>query len=310
MFPKISVIVPVLNRENLILRCLDSVLGQTVKPFEIIVVDNGSSDSTVSSVKSWISKNEQLGISMRLLSQPIRGACHARRLGMEQARGEYLSFFDSDDVMRENLIEETSQVIEKNRQADIVCWPCRIHNLDGSSKIPPFMPHNPIEGHLIHSLLRPQGYVVRKEFIEKAGGWSKPITVWNDLELGMRLLLNNPEIKSINKLLAEIYSQEVSITGKDFSSKEGEWEKTLHEMEEVISNSEHPQKKKIAGILNYRKIVLAAQYFKEGNFKYANNLLEEALKETGSIKKTLGKLVFRYASLGLRGSWRIVRFAY
>ena len=310
MKPTISVIVPVLNRERLILRCLDSILHQTVKPYEIIVVDNGSEDNTYQLVENWMGSNRDCEINLKLIRQPIKGACVARQKGLENAEGDFVSFFDSDDVMLPDLIERVTETLSLNPESDIVCWPCRIILLDGSIRIPPFLPHNPIEGHLIHTLLRPQGYIVRKDFIERSAGWSKSIKVWNDFELGLRLILKNPACRPINKVLAEIYSQEESITGKDFSSKEGDWEKTIEEMEKVNSNSNHPEKAKIAKILNYRKAILAAHYYREGNKNGASKLMEDTLANKTLYQKLVLTFSYHYTRLGMRGAWRIVRFAY
>lgn len=307
---EVSVIVPVYNREKLVTRCLDSISRQSVAPREIIVVDNGSTDNTYNTVKDWINKNRSLGTRLKLIKESRKGACRARQRGLEASEGNYLIFFDSDDEMRPNLIEEATNKLSVIPSLDIVCWQCRISLLDGSQKIPSFDVKDPIENHLIHTLLRPQGYMVRKEFLESAGGWEKPVKVWNDYELGLRLLLNDPRIAGINKVLAEIYAQEESITGKDFSSREGEWEKVIHEMEEVNSKSNHPQKKRISKILNYRKAILAAHYYREGNKEGAENLLKEALTGKGLKDWCLLQFTYHYTKKGLRGVWRLVRFAY
>ena len=303
---KISVIVPVYNREHLVVRCLDSILSQTEAPNEIIVIDNASTDSTFTVVQDWINRNKRNDLSFKLLSQPERGACQARQKGLENSEGEFVIFFDSDDVMNPTLIEKARKKILTNPSVDIVCWKCRIHHLDGSLQIPHFNSLKPVENHLYHTLLRPQGYIIRKEVIEKAGGWQKPLKVWNDLELGLRILLKNPELIDIKEVLAVIYSQDESITGRDFSSKEGEWEKSLEEMAKENELHDHPLKEKIGRILNYRLTVLAAQYRKEGNKKGAKKLLRSSLQDKSIKEKIL--LLFSYYAIShkVRGTWRII----
>lgn len=310
MLPSISVVVPVFNREQLIERCLDSILRQTLLPKEIIVVDNGSVDSTYHTVKEWMTKNSLSGVNMKLLSEESPGACAARRKGLENATGDYLIFFDSDDEMHSDLIEKAANVISSNPETDIVCWKVRIHQLDKSIKIPAFITKNIIESHLIHTLLRPQGYMVRKDFLVKAGGWQKSVDVWNDYELGLRLLIKKPILKAIDEILAEIYAQEISITGKNFSSKEGKWERTLEEMEEENKNSGIPEKDSIIKILNYRKAILAAHYQREGNKGGAKKLMKQTLKEISFKDKMHLIFSYHYTKLGLRGAWRIIRLTY
>ena len=302
MKPKISIIVPVLNRAELIIRCLESIKNQSLLPYELIVVDNGSTDETVANVTRWMLANGTTGIKLHILEESVKGACAARRKGLNNAHGNYVIFFDSDDEMRKDLIKTASDAVENDNDIDIVCWKCKLHLLNGKTKVPTFNVSNPIENHLIHALLRPQGYMVRKDFLIKAGGWQKNIAVWNDYELGLRLLLSNPKIKGIKKILADIYSQEDSITGKKFSDKEGKWEQTILEMRRTNELSKHPAKERISRILDYREIILAAHYSKEGKTESGEKLLEDTIKRAGQ-NPTLFKFIYNYTRKGGRGAW-------
>lgn len=306
----LSVVIPVLNREKLLIRCLDSILTQTILPDEIIVVDNGSTDSTLRVARDWAKHYGEKIDSFKILSEPLRGACRARLRGQQEAISKYVIFFDSDDVMHPDLIENVRNAILYSNDADIICWKSRIHELNGNTRVPPFLPDSPLEGHLIHTLLRPQGYAVKKDFLISSGGWNKSLKVWNDLELGLRLLLKNPKIIAIDKVLSDIYAQKESITGTDFSHKEGEWEITLDEMQKEVGNSYSSFKEKILKVLDYRRIILAAHYFKEGNIKGAENLLQPVLKSKNKKDRLILKLAYLYTRKGGRGVWRLVRLAY
>lgn len=310
MKPKISVIVPVFNRSNLIVRCLDSIINQTFPPFEIIIVDNASTDETYAVVERWMQANSNKGIPLLLLTEEKRGACHARQKGLENASGDYISFFDSDDMMRSGLIERVSQEIESRPEIDIISFQNIIYGLDGKEKIPAIIKSDLIESHLIHSQLRTLGYIVKKEFLIKAGGWRKKLPVWDDYELGLRLLLKNPDFIFIDEILADIYPQEESISGVSFSLKQGEWESTLDEMEKDNSETNHPQKKKIGRIINYRRAILAAHYYREKSFKEAENLLNETLGKVSPKDKILLMTAYRYTRRGGRGIWRLLRHFY
>ena len=93
MKPQISVIVPVYNREHLVERCLDSIIGQDVKPYELIVVDNNSTDGSRTVIKSWMQRHADAGLKFLLLDEKKPGACTARQKGLENAVGEWVSFF-------------------------------------------------------------------------------------------------------------------------------------------------------------------------------------------------------------------------
>lgn len=87
----VSAILPVYNRETSVARAVESVLAQTYRPLELIVVDDGSTDGTRRVL-------EQFGARITLLRQPNAGAYAARNLGLRHARGEFVAFIDSDDV--------------------------------------------------------------------------------------------------------------------------------------------------------------------------------------------------------------------
>ena len=307
MDPKICIIIPVFNREKLVERTLNSVLAQSSLPDELIVVDNASTDMTYSTVENWIEKNRKYGINIKLLTQEKRGACCARQEGLNNADSEYLIFFDSDDEMLPHLISNARQELRNNPDADIICWSCKIKQLDGNLRVPPFDISKPIENHLVHTLLRPQGYMVRKKFLQRAGGWEKDIPVWNDFELGLRLLLQNPVIYGVKGAQALIHAQENSITGPNFSSKEGQWESTIDEMVKMVESSTHDSKKMILRILDYRRAILAAHYYKEGNEDSATKLIKTTLKLKSSYDKILLKCAYYYTRKGYRGAFRFLR---
>src|SRR5436309_9355229 len=89
--PMFSVIVPTFNRASLLRQALDSVLAQTFAEYELIVVDDGSTDDTANVVASY-------GSRVYFLQQANRGPGAARNLGAAGAKGEYLAFLDSDDL--------------------------------------------------------------------------------------------------------------------------------------------------------------------------------------------------------------------
>lgn len=114
--PVISVIVPVYNSEKFLYRCLMSILNQTMKNIEIIVVNDGSTDSSLDIMKKFSEKYNNFTI----LNLKNVGAAKARNEAISIARGEYLSFVDSDDFILPNFLE----ILYNNAatyNADIVC---------------------------------------------------------------------------------------------------------------------------------------------------------------------------------------------
>lgn len=126
----ISVIIPVYNREKTIERAIRSVLNQTYRDLELIVVDDGSSDKTMEIVESI--KDERL-IPYRLKKNS--GACVARNKGIELARGEYIAFQDSDDEWLPEKAENQLKVMKANNAMISFCQFKR-HDEKGESVFP------------------------------------------------------------------------------------------------------------------------------------------------------------------------------
>ncbi len=96
----VSVIVPTYNRASFLLQAMDSVRAQTYRPVELVVVDDGSTDGTPEAVSAWASACAPDGaFELRYLSQRNQGAPVARNRGLQECRGEYVMFLDSDDMI-------------------------------------------------------------------------------------------------------------------------------------------------------------------------------------------------------------------
>ena len=111
---KISVIIPVYNDEKYLAQCLDSVLRQTYSNLEIILVDDGSTDSTPELCEKYREKYANI----RILHKKNGGVGSSRNAGLEMATGEYVLFVDHDDLLSETHIEELYKLLKKN-DADI-----------------------------------------------------------------------------------------------------------------------------------------------------------------------------------------------
>lgn len=110
----ISVVIPAYNVEKYICQCMDSVVNQTYKELEIIVVDDGSSDNTLQILKRYESSDKRVSI----YEQENKGAGAARNLGLSKASGEYIIFLDADDFSELNMLEEALKFL-KEKDADV-----------------------------------------------------------------------------------------------------------------------------------------------------------------------------------------------
>ena len=123
--PKVSVIIPVYNVEAYLRQCLDSVIKQTLEEIEIICVDDGSTDSSLEILKEYAAKDKRITV----LKQKNLHAGVARNAGLAVARGEYLSFLDSDDFFELNMLEEMYQKAS-NCHADFCICHVKIYNMN------------------------------------------------------------------------------------------------------------------------------------------------------------------------------------
>ena len=105
--PEISVIIPVYNSEATIDKCLKSVTSQTIKSFEIIVINDGSTDLSGELLCKW-------GNEIKLYNQENKGAPSARNFGFKKSRGRYVIFCDADIVMEPTMLEEMHDALEDN----------------------------------------------------------------------------------------------------------------------------------------------------------------------------------------------------
>ena len=106
MNPKVSVVIPTYNRATTVPRAIESVLAQTVSDLEVIVVDDGSSDDTGKVL------GEMFGYRIRYYAQTNQGASVARNKGVEEARGEWIAFLDSDDLWEKDKLEWQLKALE------------------------------------------------------------------------------------------------------------------------------------------------------------------------------------------------------
>lgn len=109
--PLVSIITPLYNSEKFIKETLESVLNQTYKNWEMIIVDDCSSDRSVEIVEKYQQKDERIKL---LKNKKNLGGAGARNRGIESARGKYIAFLDSDDLWKNNKLEKQIIFMEKN----------------------------------------------------------------------------------------------------------------------------------------------------------------------------------------------------
>ncbi|WP_049946208.1 CDP-glycerol glycerophosphotransferase family protein [Butyrivibrio sp. WCD2001] len=118
---EVTVVVPSYNTDDFIDQCLDSITNQTFKDIEVIVVDDGSTDSTVKKINKHIKKDKRI----RLIEQEHSNAGEARNKGLREAKGKYIVFWDADDFFEPQAIENLYDRAEAKAADIVICWHCK-----------------------------------------------------------------------------------------------------------------------------------------------------------------------------------------
>ncbi|HIZ81379.1 MAG TPA: glycosyltransferase [Candidatus Mediterraneibacter pullistercoris] len=126
--PEVSIITPIYNGEKYLKECIDSILNQTFADFELICVDDGSTDHTNEILDEYKTKDHRV----RVYHQKNQYAGVARNTGMDHAEGKYILFLDSDDFFQPDMVEKLYEQIEKDK-ADICV--CAGYQYDDKNKI-------------------------------------------------------------------------------------------------------------------------------------------------------------------------------
>ncbi len=186
--PTVSVIIPTFNRGWIIRDAVDSVLGQTYRDFELIVVDDGSSDRTADILREY-------GDRLRLVGQACRGVSAARNSGVRAANGRLLAFLDSDDLWLAGKLAEQVAFFEKTPSA-LICQTEEIWIRNGM-RVNPRKRHRKPSGLIFRPslelcLVSPSAVMVRRELFDRVGLFDEELPACEDYDLWLRVSCRFP----------------------------------------------------------------------------------------------------------------------
>jgi glycosyltransferase involved in cell wall biosynthesis len=183
MPPLVSVIIPTYNRCPLVREAIESVLAQRFRDFELIVVDDGSTDGTVGELGSF-------GGSLRLVRQDRKGVAAAQNSGVAVTRGRYIAFLDSDDLWLSNKLAIQTAFMEQNTDFEISqteeIWLRRGVRVNRKEK------HRKASGDIFRRsldlcLVSPSAVMMTKALFERLGGFDEAFPVCEDYDLWLRI---------------------------------------------------------------------------------------------------------------------------
>lgn len=272
----------------------------------IILVDNGSTDDSAALCRDFAATRP----NVRCISQPSGGAAAARNAGLAAVETEWVYFFDSDDVFSAPVAFFQWPDVTSYDALDVICLPTQMERStpDATRLIPrDFRPTASPADQILISMLATQTMLLRTAFLRSIGGWNETLPVWNDWELGLRVLLNAPRLQWVatSAPYHRIRLHAASLTGSRFSERATGRFLALSAAESLINASSNgvpssPDPKKLLRALDLRRGILCGHLLRE----------HYALTAADKPRTRRARLLMHYVRLGLRGAWRIARHLY
>ncbi len=280
----ISTIIPTYNRAHLITETLNSVLAQSYTNWECIIVDDGSTDRTLAIIKTFTKKDARFKIFERP-ENFRKGAAVCRNIGLRNAKGSYIQFLDSDDLLESNKFESQLDVLTGKDKLSMAT--CKWGRLDKENSNPKKYSSLPIYRNYSNpsKLLKAFGnrytffpvhcYLTSVSLIKLAGNWNEDLTVNDDGEFFSRVILNSNSIFFTGKTYA-IYR---SGSGNRLSQLETEeqieqyiksWKLIDETVINLINEKDHPYTKHAKTML-YHKVKLKFPNLIERNKEFFKN---------------------------------------
>lgn len=213
-----SIIIPLYNKAAYIQKAIHSVMSQTYQEFEVIVVDDGSTDKSLKMLQSTIIDLQVPEEKIRIIEQENQGVSSARNNGVKCAKYEYIAFLDADDWWEATYLEEMKKLIEDYRTAGIYgCGYYKVKNgnlIEGnvgvdSTFISGEIDYFKVYAKTMYMPLCTSATVVRKDVFINLGGFKPKLKAGEDFDLWVRIVRRYP-VAILKKPLA-FYNQDVEL---------------------------------------------------------------------------------------------------
>jgi glycosyltransferase involved in cell wall biosynthesis len=186
--PLVSVIVPTYNRRPMVRVAVESVLGQTYSSFELIIVDDGSTDGSFESLSGC-------DPSATIIRQERKGVAAARNAGVAIAHGKYVAFLDSDDLWARNKLAIQTEFMEQNPGV-VICQTQEVWLRDGV-RVNPKNKHRKRSGDIFQAsldlcLVSPSCVMMTRSLFKDIGGFDEAFPVCEDYDLWLRIAVDHP----------------------------------------------------------------------------------------------------------------------
>jgi len=302
--PNVSVVIPTYNRERYVVRAIDSVLGQKYTDYEVIVVDDGSTDGTKDKLRIY-------GDTIKYVYQHNSGVSAARNRGIQLAAGKWLAFLDSDDEWGADYLDRQMRGVHENPGVCMQTTDCLFIGLNGDRRryfeinrsIGEFHGEDylyfekPFSFVVKHGPWQIGSTIILREAINKAGMFDTNLTISEDFDLMARVALQGA-FGMINEALIRVYRRDESIaclTGwaKDNPIRARESDGEIYQKLKQIEALSNKERKALNELLSANRRAIGNILIEQGRPREARKYYEEAVFIYPSIA-SLGKLVLSF----------------
>ncbi|PIK13751.1 glycosyltransferase [Halobacteriovorax sp. JY17] len=260
---KISVIIPTFNRAEILERSLKSVLQQSYQDFEVLIVDDGSTDKTYSTVKKYFSDKR-----VKYIYQSNKGVSAARNLGVSLSSYDWISFLDSDDEWLSNKLDKQVALLQENSSLEF------IHSeenwIRNGKKVNQPKHYKKFGGNIFLKCLSlcaisPSTVLMTKRLFKEVGGFSSDYIVCEDFDLWLKIT-SKYEVGLVDEFLINKYGGHEDQLSTKFFAMDLFRVRSLVHILEIRDFTERIKEEIISVILSKSKILLKG-YEKHENFK-------------------------------------------
>ena len=244
---KVSIIIASYNSEKFINRAINSVLNQTFKNWELIIIDDASIDRTQSIIKDWERKNRR--IKSIFLEKNSGGLATPFNKGILNTEGEYIAFLDADDEWLPEKLEEQIVFLEDNKLFDgVTCYGNIILDDEKKTKLGILRQSDDYKdqlGILINGFFPsiPSSLLLKKEIFNKIGYYDEFLKLSADSDMMIRIFKEGFKIGVIKKILFNYYIHKQNLTGITAEAKIKNINQRIKETEYILSKHEEVYKK-------------------------------------------------------------------
>ncbi len=276
----ISVVIPAYNVSKTIAETLNSLLAQTYEDFEVIIVNDGSTDNTVEIVTNFCDSR------IKLISQENTGVSAARNRGVSCANGEYLSFLDADDIWMPDKLKEQVEALEENPEAAVAYSWTKLIDISGNT-IDTMQPN--YSGRVYSQLLQENflhsgsNVLIRRDAFVRVGGFNESMSHSEDYDCFLRLAKIYPfAVVKKPHVWYRIYSG--STTSQALLEHEQKCKTALeYFFSQAPEDLQHLKKQNLANLYQYLSLKAVESNFTKTNSYLSGQYYWRALKLNPSL---------------------------